>query len=85
MKIAREGHQGLKKTKALIREKILFPVSEKTVNEEISSYLACQAVGTQKAPEPLRKRPIPSGPWKRVLQEPSLTLLHHYGLKAIKK
>ncbi|XP_065060965.1 uncharacterized protein K02A2.6-like [Rhopilema esculentum] len=66
VKLAHEGHQGLAKTKALIREKVWFPFIEKLVTEEINSCLPCQAVGTQKAPEPLRMRPMPSGPWKKL-------------------
>ena len=66
VKIAHEGHQGLAKTKALIREKVWFPLVDKYVAEEIANCLACQAVGPQNVPEPLRMRPMPSGPWKRL-------------------
>ena len=66
VKIAHEGHQGLAKTKALIREKVWFPLVDKYVTEEIANCLACQAVGPQNVPEPLRMRPMPSGPWKRL-------------------
>ena len=64
--LAHEGHQGVAKTKALIREKVWFPLVDKYVTEEISNCHACQAVGPQNVPEPLRMRPMPSGPWQRL-------------------
>ena len=39
--IAHEGHQGLVKTKQLIREKIWFPGIDKDVKERIEACLAC--------------------------------------------
>ena len=44
--IAHEGHQGLVKTKQLIREKIWFPGIDKDVKYMIDNCIPCQAVTT---------------------------------------
>ena len=65
--VAHEGQaKGLAKTKALIREKVWSPLVDKYVTEAISNCHACQAVGPQNVPEPLRMRPMPAGPWQRL-------------------
>ena len=53
--IAHKNHQGLSKTKALLREKIT-----------LQSCLACQAVGNQPPPEPLHLQEMPKGPWEKI-------------------
>ena len=45
IKIAHEGHQGVAKTKAMLREYVWFPEIEKLVKEEIDTCIACQATG----------------------------------------
>ena len=47
--LAHESHQGLSKTKALLREKVWFPAIDEMVKKTIDSCIACQAVG-QAAP-----------------------------------
>ena len=42
------GHQGIEKTKALLREKIWYPGKVKTL---IENCVACQAVGPSNPPE----------------------------------
>ena len=42
------GHQGIEKTKALLREKIWYPGKVKTL---IENCVACQAVGASNPPE----------------------------------
>ena len=59
-------HQGIVKTKHLIREKVWFPGIDR-----IDNCLACQAVTPSKSSriEPLKKTPLPSGPWKKLAME----------------
>ena len=45
IKVAHEGHQGLARTKALLRDYLWFPDMEKVVKEEVSTCIACQATG----------------------------------------
>ncbi len=63
VQVAHEGHQGLAKTKALIREKIWFPLFDKLVQEEIAKCLPCQATGQENPPEQLKMTKLPDGLW----------------------
>ena len=60
------GHQGIVKTKQLIREKVWFPGVDKMVKEKVDSCLPCQAATNCKAQrlEPLWVTPLPTAPWK---------------------
>ena len=42
--LAHVGHQGIVKTKSLIREKVWFPGRDKMVKDKVDNCLACQAV-----------------------------------------
>ena len=64
--IAHETHLGIEKTKSLIREKIWFPQIDRRVKDTIEQCIACQAVGKQKPPEPLRMTEMPELPWRTV-------------------
>ena len=62
--IAHQSHQGIVKTKQLIREKIWYPGIDKLVENAVKSCIPCQA--SYKGPakrEPLQPTPLPSGPW----------------------
>ena len=52
--LAHEGHQGLVKTKALIREKVWFPGIDRLVEQTVGACLACQATTSQVKREPLQ-------------------------------
>ena len=64
--LAHESHQGLSKTKALLREKIWFPGIDALVTKTIDSCLACQAVGKSASPEPVKPMEMPSAPWEKL-------------------
>ena len=64
--IAHEGHQGLVKTKQLIREKIWFPGIDKAVKDMIGSCIACQANSNPNPPTPLKMNELPPEPWHTV-------------------
>ena len=64
--IAHEGHQGLIKTKKLLREKVWFPNIDRMVEAKISACLACAATSSEKAQEPLRMTELPESPWAEV-------------------
>ena len=61
--IAHEGHQGLVKTKKLLREKVWFPGIDNMVKQKIEKCLACQANGPENRPDPLHMSPLPPKPW----------------------
>ena len=54
IQIVHTGHQGIEKTKALLREKPSFTDMDLKVKEFISSYLPCQTVAQPNHPEPLK-------------------------------
>ena len=51
--LAHEGHQGLVKTKKLLREKVWFPGIDEKVKQAINKCIACQANGPKNRPDPL--------------------------------
>ena len=66
MSLTHEGHQGLVKTKALIREKVWFPGIDRLVEQTVGACLACQATTSQVKREPLQMSKLPAAPWKEL-------------------
>ena len=64
--MAHEGHQGLCKTKSLLREKVWFPGMDKLIHEELDQCIPCQAATPEKKREPLNMSSLPDGPWEKV-------------------
>ena len=57
--LAHEGHQGLIKTKKLLREKVWFPKTDNSTEKAVKECLACQSVGQPSKPAPIQPMPIP--------------------------
>ena len=68
VELAHQGHQGIVKTKRLIREKLWFPGIDKLVEDKIQNCLACQAstLDSKAKYEPLIMSELPDGPWQKV-------------------
>ena len=64
--IAHEQHQGISRTKSLLREKIWFPGIDEMVQNTISTCISCQAVSQANPPEPVKLSEMPNGPWEKV-------------------
>lgn len=67
VKLAHEGHQGVVKTKQLLRQKVWFNGSAKMVEEECQHCIPCQASthgGTSK--EEIQPSELPSGSWENL-------------------
>ena len=66
--LAHVGHQGIVKTKKLLREKVWFPGIDKLAEEKIRNCHPCQVSTPEdsKPLEPLKMTPLPNGPWKEV-------------------
>ena len=66
--LAHTGHQGIVKTKTLLREKVWFPSIDKMTEEKVKSCLPCQAAttGTLPRPELLNMTLLPNAPWEEV-------------------
>ena len=66
--IAHQSHQGIVKTKQLIREKAWFPGIDEQVEEVVRSCIQCQASYTGPTPrEPLCPTPLPPAPWTNIV------------------
>ena len=59
IRLAHIVHQGIVKTKSLMREKVWFPSIDSLVKAKIDACLPCQATGRPNAPQPLQMREIP--------------------------
>ena len=64
--IAHEGHQGLVKTKQLLREKIWFPRTDDSVKQKIDKCIACQVNSSGNHSDPLQMSTLPPEPWHTV-------------------
>jgi len=64
--LAHEGHLGISKTKALMREKVWFPHMDRLVESKIKACLACQISTPVPTKEPLQMTILPSGPFEEV-------------------
>ena len=64
--LAHEGHQGITKTKALLREKVWLPAINRMVEERVKSCLACQVAIPEAAREPLQMSPLPNQAWDEI-------------------
>ena len=63
LQLAHEGHQGIVRTKQLLREKVWWPGIDKDVEHLIRSCISCQAQSFQSCPQPLTMTEMPSRPW----------------------
>ena len=64
--LAHTGHQGIVKTKALVRSQLWFPGIDSLVERKVSRCIHCQANMTKQQFEPLRPSRMPEGPWSVV-------------------
>ena len=64
LRLAHEGHQGIIKTKQLLREKVWWPGIDQAVELMIRTCIACQAQGPCTAPQPLHMTTMHSRPWQ---------------------
>ena len=64
--LAHEGHQGVVKTKSLLREKVWFPGIDKLVEKKVESCCACLISTPESKREPLKMSPLPKAPWSEV-------------------
>lgn len=60
------GHQGIVKTKQLIRAKVWFPGKDSQIERMIQSCISCQANNHHYKPEPLRMTEMPTSSWQRL-------------------
>ena len=66
IQIAHEGHQGIVRTKQLLRENVYFPYIDKLVEETCQSCVPCLAATEKNVPEPLKMSKIPENAFDEV-------------------
>ena len=68
IELAHLGHQGIVKTKQLLREKVWLPDIDKMVEANVKMCLPCQASTQRRSspPEPLKPCPLPAKAWTNV-------------------
>ena len=62
--LVHEGHQGLVKSKQLIRTKVWFPGIDRKMKKRIERCLPCQSTFRNHDVTPAKMTPLPDGPWK---------------------
>ena len=65
LKLAHESHQGIVKTKALLREKVWWPSIDKDVEDMIKKCIPCLSMAPKGPPEPMKSFSM-TKPWDRV-------------------
>ena len=66
IELAHEGHQGLVKTRSLLRSKVWFPKMDAAVDQVVKKCFPCQIATPKPSREPLKMTPLPGGPWQQV-------------------
>ena len=64
LKLVHEGHQGIVKTKRLLREKVWWPGIDQAIEQLIRTCIACQAQGPVSTTPPLHMTTMPGQPWQ---------------------
>ncbi|KAG1933417.1 K02A2.6-like [Pimephales promelas] len=68
LQLAHEAHQGITKTKALLRETVWFPGIDRQAEAMVRNCLACQATIPETHTEPLKMSDLPDTVWKDVYE-----------------
>ena len=66
VELAHKGHQGLVKTRTLLRSKVWFPGMGSLVDSIVKRCVPCQVATPKLSHEPLQMTPLPNGPWEQV-------------------
>lgn len=64
--LSHEGHLGMVRTKASLRERVWWPQIDKQVEEAIRACHPCHLVRPRAKPEPIRSSRLPDGPWQEI-------------------
>ena len=67
--IAHEGHQGITKTKSLMRSKLWFPKMDDMVERYVNSCHECAMNTNTNNHVPLSMSELPDGPWMNILMD----------------
>ena len=66
VKLAHEGHQGMSKTKQLLRSKVYFFNMDHLCDDEVKKCFKCQVATNVNSREPLQMTKLPNKPWQNL-------------------
>ena len=66
VKLAHEGHQGITRTKQLLRMYVWFPGMDKLAEMTVQQCIPCQVATKSKKRAPLQMTKLPERPWQKV-------------------
>lgn len=66
LELAHEGHPGMTKMKQRLRSKVWWPKIDQQVEAFVKKCRGCMLVAAPSAPEPLKRKELPSEPWQHV-------------------
>lgn len=66
LELAHEGHPGMTIMKHRLRAKVWWPKLDMQVERYVRSCRGCMLVAAPSAPEPMKRRELPAGPWQHV-------------------
>jgi hypothetical protein len=69
LNLAHEGHQGMVKTKRLLRSRVWFPGIDRAVESLVGGYEACQLNNGGNRADPLKPSEFPEKPWEKLAME----------------
>ena len=78
-----ESHQGIVKTKQLLRQKVWWPSIDIDVMSTIKTCHACQMTSVPPREPPVVMTKLPDGPWQRLAMDISGPIEHKYYLLAV--
>ena len=64
--LSHEGHQGIVRTKQLLRSAMWFSGMDKLVEKEIAQCMPCQVTVSTHKQEPLKPTQLPQEPWDKL-------------------
>jgi transposase InsO family protein len=66
LRIAHVGHQGMTKTKSVLKELVWWPRMNSAVEDWVAGCRACILTGRKHVPVPMQRTLLPEGPWDYV-------------------
>ena len=66
VKLSHEGHQGIVRTKQLLRSTMWFPGMDRLAEKEVAQCMPCQVTVSTHRQEPLKPTQLPQEPWDKL-------------------
>lgn len=66
IELAHEGHPGITVMKRRLRAKVWWPKIDDDAEKHVKKCIGCTIVSAPSPPEPLKRKEIPSEPWKHL-------------------